>query len=419
LTVSGLSKLGDVSASGPLSITGAVTMASTLEVAGYVNIASRILGRGEVIVERDSVVGQHARGLTIAADQGDTYTADLAVTDAMRHVSLVSNVAGASTIFNLRNIAANAGRGWDIIAEGGNSNRLIFQSQAALDSVAVPQPRACLSIDAYTGFLSVSGPAAFAGGISSAGDVAAFGQLTAGGGNVFVKQDDATKSAGLELQSRTGASRLSRIPGGDTELSFGAGSLTMHGETGKGVTIRGDNGDVVANGKLVIESTLQGAAYEEPCALTVRGGASIRGPAFLKGDLTVSGVVRGLQTVKDGTLALQAQDRINVTDITVHSCRVITVTDEILLTATFIVTPTADSSNTVFTLNLPGRTTPLATRLDLDSAQCSGFADDVNLVVLQNILCTGVAGQSKAVVQFQSVDTTAHYLQLFLAYKAM
>ncbi len=409
-----------VSVSGFLSITGSTTLADSLQVTGAVQLSSQLTTFGNIVIERDSQVGSLATGITVASDQGGLYAAENPISDSMRHISLISNASNASTILSMRNIADSAGRGWDIVVDGNvaNGNKIIFQSSPVdVNDTSAPLP--CLTLDAISGALNVSGPAAFASTLTCAGDLSTKGNIASQGSTLTLIPRNATATAAVSLTVSGSTAKLSLNPAGAASVENSGGSTSVRSKGGRGVTVAQDTGDVTTDGKLNVLSTVDALSYNNGGALTVSGGAAVAGSMFVQGNVTVSGVITGLNAVKNAVLSTPTADTVNVSQITVKSSRLITVSGQILLTATFKVTPTAGSSNTVFTFALPNRTTTFVERLDLDTAQCSGFSDDVNLTVLQNILCTGIANTTKAVVQFQSVDTTVHYLQVFVSYQAI
>ena len=434
LVVTGPASIGSLSVSldsqfanslqvnGAFASVGSASFSDTVYIAGNLEAASRITAKGEIVIERDTAVGPCASGMTVATDRGGIYSPNTRVTDEMRHLSVVTNISDACTVISLRNLQLPAtGRGWDIIANGDTNapgNKLIFQSAPSAAASPGILPKACLTLDAFTGDLEVDGAGGFVGSVTAGGFIAAGGDVSSTGSMISLQPTDQALTPKVRLSVAGKQAEMSLAPSGALGLEASGGALSLKAGGGKGLLIAESTGDVTADGKLLLSSPQDATSYTDGGALTVRGGAAVAGSAYIKGDLMVSGVITGETAAVDGTLVTSAADMVNVSELTVHSCRVITTSNQIMLTATFMVTPTEGSLNTVFTFSLPKRTTLLASRLDLDTAQCSGFSDDVNLIVLQNILCTGVPGETKALVQFQSVDTSLHYLQVFVSYRS-
>ena len=183
-----------------------------------------------------------------------------------------------------------------------------------------------------------------------------------------------------------------------------------------GINIAADTGDLISDSKLTISSTVDATSVDNGGALTVRGGAAIKKKLLVGGDLYVSGSTTTEGNVTQPVLVTPSGDMINVTTLTVRKTKMIKMNDERLLFATLEVSPTVAGDNVQYTVRLPEKVSTLVNRLDLNSATASGFADDTNVYVLQNILCTGVTGSRNVLVKFQAIDTSIHYIQIFVSY---
>lgn len=195
------------------------------------------------------------------------------------------------------------------------------------------------------------------------------------------------------------------------------GDLRLQSQGSKGLTVTKTTGDVTIDGAITVSSTTAGTAASG--ALKVLGGISAAGSSYIAGDLVVTGNVVATGSTITPTVSTVPADLVNVSAITVYKSTVTVSNSQYLLAVNFKVTPTAGSLNTQFTFNLPDRNTAFGDSLDMDTGQCSGFTDTVNFIVLQNTLCTGVVGSTKAMVKFQSQSTNIHYLQVLVSYAAV
>jgi hypothetical protein len=409
------------------------TVAGTV-ISGGLGVSGKIWNRGGMVVETASSVGSRASGVTVSCDSS-AWTADGLVVDADRHLSLVSNVASSGTCFNMRNLTAT--NGWDVIVEGSLNNRFVLQSAPASGANGTTW----FTLDSVTGSLTLYGTndasattAASlhtAGGIHCAKGIVATGStvsslvngsVVSAIGNddagvdscaVLELRNDGVDSASLFLNS---SARTADGGANAATLRNDAGALHLQSQGGLGVTLAASTGDVTVDGAVSILSTLDATSSVDGGSATFAGGLAVAKSAYVGGDLTVTGAVTMIGAVSAPTVTTAAADMVNITSLSIYSSKLVVVNNQYMLYLTFTVSPTVESLNTQFTFTLPGRTAPLVQNLDLDTGQCSGFTDTTNLVVLQNVLCTGVPQSSKAVVKFQSVSTSTHYLQAFVSY---
>lgn len=445
-SMGGMTLAGGLTASS-LNVSGSVTFSSTVDassatvagtvISGGLGVSGKIWNKGGMVVERSSAVGSRAYGATISADLA-AWTASTAIVDANRHLSLVSNVSDGAVVFNMRNMTAT--NGWDILVEGGGNNRLVFQAQSSTAATT------WMTLDSTNGsfFLNCtndasSGTAAALytpGGISCAKSVSAGsgfvvsgnvneavngvqianGNSGSGASSLLTLSNDTVNGAKLFLNS---SSNTSDGAANGLTLRNNAGEVRVQASGSFGLTVAPTTGNVTMDGTVTVSSTADASSSTSGGAATIGGGIAVAKSAYVGGNLTVAGTVNVAGALTTPAITTAGADMVNVTSLTVKSSKMVTVNNQQMLYLTVKVSPTAASLNTQFTFDLPGRTTSLTESLDLDTGQCSGFTDSVNLVVLQNVLCTGVAGSTKAVVKFQSVSTSVHYLQVFVSYSSL
>lgn len=171
-------------------------------------------------------------------------------------------------------------------------------------------------------------------------------------------------------------------------------------------------GSVMVHGGASISCTEDAISIFSGGAFTVGGGASIEKSAFVGGNLSVNG---SLNVQGVGARTLTTFDPVNCTVLSVENVKVIPISNELLLSFVIRLAPTISSESTSINFALPERHVNLEERHDL-VATCSGWTDDTNLVVLQNILATGVVGTTRGILKFQSVNTTIHNVQVIARY---
>lgn len=425
--------------SSSLTVSGATTFTSAVDATsataagtvftGGLGVTGKIYNKGGVVIERTaSVVGARATGLTIAGDSV-AWVSNTTFTDANRHLSLISNVSNSAVVLNMRNLTST--NGWDIITEGSGNNRLIFQS-AGVSSLT---GTTWMTVDATNGNLTLNstqvGSLTTAGGISCAKNITCSGltaSFSTNGEQMLAVRNSNTGTSAysiIRLGNNVGDSFIflnsstRTIDGGANAMTMrnDVGALRMQSKGGLGITISETTGDVTSDGKVTVMSTED--ATSGTAAMMTSGGLLVRKSAYITNNLVVNGTVTVQGAVTNPTVTTTAGDLLNVSTLTVKSAKVVTTNQQNVMYITFKVTPTVASLNTQFTFNLPGRTTLLTEELDLDNGQCSGFTDTINHIVLENTLCTGVPNSTKAMVKFQSVNTTIHYLQVMVSYAAV
>lgn len=132
-------------------------------------------------------------------------------------------------------------------------------------------------------------------------------------------------------------------------------------------------------------------------------------------DTTIEGELFLPNLIGESTVNLE--NAINCTIVGYENAKVMNISSEIILSFVVKVIPTNVGQNTQFEFILPQRYSELTNRSDV-IVQCSGWTDDDNLYVLQNILATGKPNTFNAIVKFQSSTVTTHYIQIIARYKS-
>ena len=411
-------------------------MAGTV-ISGGLGITGKIWSKGGIVVERSTAVGSRASGVSIGYDSV-AWAANGTITDANRHMSLVSNVASSGTYLNMRNLTAT--NGWDMVVEGVGNNRFIWQSSPISGAAGTTW----MTLDSVNGNLTLNGTndssSVATSSLYTLGGIYCTKTIRSAGSTVTTTINGAVTSSvtNTNVGSSAYAQRTLGNDGANSAIWFlnssartvdgGANTMTLRNDAGAvrllsagslGLSLAATTGNAVLDGTLTVSSGLDAASATNGGSATIAGGLAVAKSTYIGGNLVVTGTVSITGAVSTPTLTTTAGDMVNVTTLVVKTARMVVTNNQNMLYVSFKVTPTAASLNTQFTFTLPGRTTAFVENLDMDNGQCSGFTDTTNLVVLQNVLCTGVPGATKAVIKFQSVSTAVHYLQAFVSYSAV
>jgi len=137
----------------------------------------------------------------------------------------------------------------------------------------------------------------------------------------------------------------------------------------------------------------------------------INGSSIIETNLTVNGTFSAGVSYP----TISSSNLVNCIVSSIVNTKLIINGIEAELSLIVIVSPILASINTELQITLPLLVTNLSNRYDI-IAQCSGYTDDTNLIVLQNILCTGVVSTTNAIIKFQSVSTDTHVVQVTIKY---
>jgi hypothetical protein len=383
-------------------------------VSGGLGLSKTLYTSGEIIVERDGVIGSKASGMTISSDTA-SYVKDVLVTDQNKHLSLINNVSSGSVVMSMQNLTSTYG--WDQIVEGNGNNRLVFQTNGT-------SAKTWMTLDAVNGSLhlnstndhtsTTSAALVLSGGIYSSKSIQSLGNIL---GNGIVSCTNTTGPSVFALHTDVATGAIIKLNDSTTTLDGGANGMTIRNDNGDlyiqndstiGVQITGINGDVKITSTTESTSSTSGSLH-------VAGGLGIEKKVYAGSDVDISGTLTVPSMTSDPTLTTIAGDMVNITTLLQNYKNLTTINDVNTLSVTFKLTPTAAATITQFTFSLPNKTTNLVDRLDLYSAQSSVYEDLVNLNIVP-VVCTGVAGETKAIVKFTSNNTSIHYIQVQVTY---
>lgn len=431
---------------GNLTITGTLTTSNTTDatnsttgsvhLSGGLAVEKTIYTGGQMIIDRTGTlsIADTASGITTSSNIA-SWTANTVISNTNRSSLLLNNSSTGAVILSMKNLTST--NGWDMILEGTGNNRLIWQSQDIANTTA----KTWMTLNPTNGTLTInatgdgtSGSTAalsIAGGISSNGTIVSIGGLidksTNGAVTSVISNTNTGNAATTKVQFTNDTGNASVTLNGSNVTTNGnslvvkndVGKVIIQGANNKGLIISETNGSVTFDSSVIVTSTTDASSTSSGGSATISGGLAVAKDTYIGGNLFVTGTFSTPGAVTNPTITTAAGDLINVSLLTVVSATAITINTQIMLMLAFEVTPSSGSLNTQFTFNLPGKSSNLASRLDITTGQMSGYTDDTNLIVLENLLCTGVTAEKKAIVKFQSNSTGIHYLQVMVSYSTV
>lgn len=172
-------------------------------------------------------------------------------------------------------------------------------------------------------------------------------------------------------------------------------------------------GALVISGGVSIGTTQNASSYTSGGALSIAGGASISKDLYIGGNILINGNFTATGNIK--TPSINFISFTNCSLIEYFNVNLILSGNAGVLTFGFSVNPTKSSLDTEIQFVLPNRTNSLIRRLEVISS-ISGYTDDTLVVPLFNILATGIVNTTNMLIKFQSVSTSAHYIQIQSTY---
>ncbi len=137
---------------------------------------------------------------------------------------------------------------------------------------------------------------------------------------------------------------------------------------------------------------------------------------YVNGNISCTGSITG-SSISGGISSptITTSNTVNCTVSSIPTKKLLMNSSEAFLTVSFIISPTLGSTNTQFQFDLPSLSTVLANRYDI-VCNVSGWTDDTNLYVLNNILGCGVSSTTRCLIKFESMNTNNHFIQAMIRY---
>ena len=180
-------------------------------------------------------------------------------------------------------------------------------------------------------------------------------------------------------------------------------------ELGSVINVSGNthfNKQITTDGIITINNT-NNSTNNSSGALIISGGISVGKDVYINGNINVTGSITGFVTFP--SLSIFATINCNIS--LYSNVNLLKISNTNKLSFYVQVIPILESENTEFEFNLPGLTNNLTSRFDTIS-YASGYTDDAQVIVLQNILCFGKTNSTRNIVKFQSVSSAVHYIQI-------
>lgn len=166
-------------------------------------------------------------------------------------------------------------------------------------------------------------------------------------------------------------------------------------------------------GQLLVTATTQSTSTATG-SVVVSGGAAIQKNLYVAGDLVVTGSFTSTGNVDTPTLSPSALS--GTSTVTPRRVKLYRNGTERSLKAVFEVVPNASSLLVSFRVTLPERASQLADLFDISAITDAFTMDNTIPVKVFNSNAIAVTGTSSVLVQFQSRDTTSHYITVSLDY---
>jgi hypothetical protein len=172
-------------------------------------------------------------------------------------------------------------------------------------------------------------------------------------------------------------------------------------------------GSLVVGGGVGVSGSNNASSLTSGGALTVAGGASIMKDLFIGGNIYINGNLNasGSSTAPEITFSTT----LNCILTGYENNKLLTFSQEAVLSFAVWVTPTVSSQNCQIEFTLPGRSNPFDRRSEL-MASATGYTDDDNVIPIFNIICVGIQNEARGILKFQSVSTAIHYFTIICRY---
>jgi hypothetical protein len=410
VVMNGLSIHNSVDIGGVVDILSTIDSSSSstgsLIVSGGIGLVGSMFSQGQLVVQRDSITGSQAYGVTISADT-TSWVSNTSILNTSRHLSLVNNSINGAVVLSMKNLHSNYG--WDQIVQGNENNLLVWQTTGT-------QNVTWATLDATNGSFTLYGTASSAlvvnGGINVQKNITANGSLSV---QNIITVSNTTSVSQIKLSSDIGTGAIIKLNTSTTSADGGLNGMTIRNNNG---TLRLQSslgqGITISSGNTTVDST-QNSTSSSTGALVVNGGLGVASDSNFQGNVTVNGILKVDSMTSIPSVSTPAGDLINISLVSVTSAKLVTINDVNMLQVVLQVTPTSSSTNTQFSITLPNKSTNFASIVDLYSSNVSIFEDVINLNIVQGLL-VGIVSSTKALVKFTSHSTGVHYVQVYVSY---
>ncbi len=224
-------------------------------------------------------------------------------------------------------------------------------------------------------------------------------------GALTIENNDPTKFVRVKNTLHTGGLFVDGETALDGDVTLSAGRrVVLSSTSGTASFAASSDGNITVSGSTVFEDDLK-----------------VSGKLVAQGDVTISGklFLPSLGEVLP-TLTVAGASFVNLYPVIIETAFLSRMNTLRVLNATFKATPTYAQSVSIFTVELPERLTAFTDRLQV-TAHVSAFVDanlDADLLIPEQLVCTGRINTRSVVVKFNSASTAVHNVQLTVTYLA-
>jgi len=173
------------------------------------------------------------------------------------------------------------------------------------------------------------------------------------------------------------------------------------------------SGSLIISGGLSIKATENANSISSGGALLVQGGASINKDLYLGGNLYITGSLNASGSVTSPDVTFSNFNNCTMNEY--YNNNLVTISTTAILSFAVSVFCNAPDINTELHFSLPGRTNAFAKRGDV-ILSISGYTDDNDVIIINNLISVGIVGTGTSLIKFQSVNTGLHYFQIQATY---
>ena len=182
-----------------------------------------------------------------------------------------------------------------------------------------------------------------------------------------------------------------------------------------------NNGDMtLTSGSLTVSDNIYIMANVNANSTTtgscvVHGGVGITNDTYIGGNLNVSGSLNASGAIIQPSLSFNNKNNCNINSY--NNTNLMTIASQNTLTSCISIVPTGANQDCSFQITLPNKINNLSNRGDC-IVSVSGWSNDTSSVVtpLFNVIGVGVPNTTNIQIQFQSISSNLHYIQINCVY---
>jgi len=191
------------------------------------------------------------------------------------------------------------------------------------------------------------------------------------------------------------------------------GRLTLYNQTISDYR----SGAFLSLGGISIICTVNSSSITQGGCLTVNGGASVNKDLYIGGDLYINGKLNATGSLSNPTLNIYNPSNCTINNY--NNANLSIISTQNTLSFYVCVSPSNSSSDCSLVFDLPNKTTNLINRGDC-ICNVSGWTDDTSsdVIPLFNTIGVGIQNSQSVKIQFQSINTSFHHIQITCIYNS-